>query len=175
MKYQLLSLQKRPIFSTNDLALLWKMPKRSSLLVLIARYIKKGWLFAVRKGLYSKIPLDQIDPFLLGTAYVSDFSYVSTETILFDQGIINQRPRAITLVGKRSMEFSVAGQDYICRKLDAKYRLNKTGLSMINSDYYVASPERALADLQRYNSKCYIDNYQFINQADYQLIKKEVY
>ena len=44
---------KKTVFSTNELALFWKIVNKKVLYVTINRYIKKGYLEKIRRGLYS--------------------------------------------------------------------------------------------------------------------------
>lgn len=175
MYHQQLLEHKRPLYTTHDLALLWKSQNRQNLRNTIHRYIKKGWLFPIRRGLYSKIPLPKLDPFLLGTAYVSGFCYVSTETVLAQSGVIFQQPAAITLVGLRTLDFIVADRRYLCRKLASQYRQNKSGITQHSDEYSIATPERAAADMLYYQPNYYFDKYDAIDGKRLKFIQNEVY
>lgn len=154
-KAQLLR-QDKKLFKTDDLALIWEITNRNSLLTTIKRYIDDGTLYSIRKGLYSVMPPQNLNPFELGTAYVKGFCYVSLQTVLAKHGFINQSPQAITLVGGRSQEFVLEGNRFICRKMEAKYLHNLTGIK-VEDDYPEAVLERAIADTLYYNPKFYFD------------------
>ena len=80
------------IFHASDLANLWDIRNPNTLYTTLKRYVKSGLIFRIRKGMYSLIPLDELDPILLGIKTIHSYAYISTETVLFDEGIINQRP-----------------------------------------------------------------------------------
>ena len=166
--------QNRQIFSTNDLAILWQIVNRNTLRTTIKRYLANQTLFSIRRGLYSVVPLNKLDPKLLGTSYVNGFCYVSLQTVLAENGLINQQPRAITLIGARSQTFSLAGNEYICKKMKPLYLQNLEGISL-DEDYPQATLARAIADIWYYNSRFYLDHAQtrFIKQA--KAISKKVF
>jgi predicted transcriptional regulator of viral defense system len=157
MNYKAALLQQdKKIFKTDDLAVIWGITNRNTLLTTIKRYLKQKILFSIRKGLYSVIPPQALDPFLLGTAYVKGFCYVSLQTVLAQHGVINQQPQAVTLVGARSQEFMAGGQRYICRKMAPQYLYNLRGIQL-DKQYPIASLERAIADTLYYNPNYYFD------------------
>jgi hypothetical protein len=106
--------------------------------------------------MYALKPAEQIDPFFLGIKAMHNYSYVSTETVLFISGIISQRPTSISLISSISRRFSLAGQDYVCRKLASGYLYQSVGITKRDGVLW-ASPERAVADLLYYNPLKYFD------------------
>lgn len=56
-KLNLLLRSSQNLFHTQDLALLWAVENRNTLYTTIKRYVKKGTLIKITKGLYSKKPL----------------------------------------------------------------------------------------------------------------------
>ncbi len=147
--------QDKKIFTTDDLALIWEIDNRNTLLTTIKRYLNDKILYGLRRGLYSTVPISELDPFLAGTAYVKGFSYISLQTILARDGLINQQPTAITLVGGRSQQFVLNNQRYICRKMKDECLYNLTGIIM--DDYPHATTARAIVDMFYYNSNFYFD------------------
>ena len=55
----------RQIFGSNDLAILWNISNRNTLLKTIERYVKRNILFRIYKGLYSTVPVEKLDKYLL--------------------------------------------------------------------------------------------------------------
>lgn len=175
MSYQAALLkQNRKIFTTDDLAVIWQLVNRGTLRTTIHRYLANQILFQVRKGLYSVVPLNQLDPKLIGTAFVKGFCYVSLQTVLVEAGLINQQPQAITLVGSRSQQFSVLGRRYICKKMKSEYLHHHAGI-ILDADYPQASPARAMADMWYYQPRFFLDQVspRYLNQA--KKIQKKVF
>lgn len=52
------------VFRADDLANLWQITNKNTLHTTLSRYVKKGLLFRIWKGLYSVRPVADIDPFL---------------------------------------------------------------------------------------------------------------
>jgi hypothetical protein len=72
----------RKLFHTNDLAVLWGIANRHNLYMAITRYIDNRVLFPVYKGLYSTVPLSELNPLELGRSIIHRFTYLTTETVL---------------------------------------------------------------------------------------------
>lgn len=173
-KKTLLLKQKGKIFSIDSLALIWGIENRNTLRVTIRRYVQNGTLIRIKRGLYSTIPLEDLDPFLLGTSYIKGFCYVSLQTVLAINGLINQSPQATTLVGGYSKEFEAGGERYICRSMKSEYLINLEGIDFTEK-YPVASAERAVADTLYYNSKFHFDTNSKINWEKIKKIKEKVF
>ena len=50
------------LFTVKDLATLWKIKNSQTLRVLLVRYVKKGLLYRIWRGLYSTVNPKGIDP-----------------------------------------------------------------------------------------------------------------
>ncbi|GAH82192.1 unnamed protein product [marine sediment metagenome] len=150
------------IFHTTDLANLWDIRNPNTLYTTLKRYVKSGLIFRIRKGMYSLIPLEELDPILLGVKTIHRYAYISTETVLFGEGIINQRPGSITIVSSHSMKFQVYDNYYISRQLNDRYLFNSEGIKK-RGQILTASVERATADLLYFNPKTYFDTTELIN------------
>ncbi len=150
------------IFHTTDLANLWDIRNPNTLYTTLKRYVKSGLIFRIRKGMYSLIPLEELDPLLLGVKTIHSYAYISTETILFGEGIINQRPGSITIVSSHSMKFQVYDNYYISRQLNDRYLFNSEGIEK-RGQILTASVERSAADLLYFNPKTYFDTPKLIN------------
>lgn len=154
--------QQNRLFHTRDLALLWQIPSDNTLYTLIKRYIAKGILVAVQKGLYATVPLDQLHPFILGTAIIHRYTYVSCEYVLTRAGVIFQAQQSITFISSVSRKFTSAGHYFFVRQLTDRFLYNDTGLHT-DSGVLVASPERAAADMVYFNPQYHFDNRRGLN------------
>jgi len=144
------------VFHDSDLASLWQISDRNTLYTTIKRYTKQKLLYRIWKGMYALKPAEQIDPFFLGVKALHNYTYVSTETVLFISGIISQKPMAISMISSVSRRFSLSGQEYVCRKLTSDYLFQSIGITERDGVRW-ASPERAVADLLYYNPLRYFD------------------
>ena len=144
------------VFAVQDAAMIWNIKNRQTLRMLLARYVKRGLLYRVWRGLYSVLPPEKINPMLLGIKVLHRYAYVSCETVLFNKGLINQRPTEITLVSNVSKRFSLLGNYYRSRKMRDEALYDASGISIQNG-IRLASPERAKKDMNYYNSKKYYD------------------
>ena len=88
----------RPVYSISDLQKVTGLA-RASLYVLLARWVKAGWLARVGVGLYrlSDVPVDLAR---LGSQQVFP-SYLSFESALARFGILSQVPRGLTFATTR--------------------------------------------------------------------------
>lgn len=148
--------QNRQIFHTQDLAVLWGMADKNTLYTTIKRYKQKHILYAIQKGLYSTVPMDQLDDWELGIQALHNYAYISCESILFKEGYMNQPSNAITLMSHVNEKFSIGDIAYRSRKLPAQFLLNTVGLSRQNT-ILIATPERAIADELYFNPKANFD------------------
>lgn len=144
------------IFHTRDLANLWGIQNNNTIYTLLKRYSKKGLLLRIHKGLYSLKPTKDLNPWLLGLKVLHQYGYVSAETILIGEGIIQQQIDQTTLVSSVSKKFFVSGIHYHSRKLADKFLYNPVGIRE-NNGIRQATIERAIADLLYFNPKIYFD------------------
>lgn len=172
-KQKILLQSGQKIFTTSDLALLWNIIDRNTLLTTIKRYVKKGILSRIYKGLYSTIPINQLDKYEVACAIGGSFSYISGETILSKEGIILQDIKKITLFGKKAKEITIGDTTYLCRYLNNKYLLNRAGIED-NKGYSVATVDRALADIRYINPQFYTDNNISIDMEKINILNKEI-
>jgi predicted transcriptional regulator of viral defense system len=153
---KLLALGRR-IFHAQDLAVLWGISNKTTLYVTINRLVKKGVLFSIYKGLYATVPIEKLSNEELGQAIIHRFAYVSTETILFEKGVINQVVYPMTWVTDRSKKVTVAGRYFVFRQMSPERLYNPVGIVAENG-VYRATAERAVADMQYFNPKYYFDS-----------------
>lgn len=159
------------IFHARDLANLWQIKSKNTLHTTLKRYVQKGLLFRIYRGLYSIKPINEVDPWLLGIKALHGPAYVGCETILAQTGVINQNIGNITLISSKSKKFSVAGYNYYSRKLQDKY-LQQTAGVIFKDDIKIATAQRAVADLLYFNRHYFFDNEKRINWPEVKKIQK---
>ena len=142
----------RKIYHTNDLAIIWGITNKNTLYTTIKRYIQKGVLIPIYKGLYSTIPLSQLNPLELGKSIIHRYTYLSTESVLVQAGVIFQAIYSYTFVTDRTQTVSVGPVSFLFRKLKDEYLHNPAGITIQNG-VFVAATERAAADLLYFNPK----------------------
>ena len=165
--------QDQKLFHTNDLAVIWSTQNRNTLYTTIKRYIKRGILISVYKGLYSTVSIDKIDPLQLGVAIIHSYTYVTTETVLAYEGVISQTIYAYTYVSEKSQKLTINDQKYLFRKLKKEFLYRNTGIEEKNK-VYTASLERAVADMLYFNPKYHFDVPGKIDWEKVRFIQKEV-
>ncbi len=164
----------RKIFHTGDLALLWEIKSKNTLYTAIKRYVKKNILIPIHKGLYATVPLDQLDPLDLGRSVIHRYCYLSTESILSENGVISQGIYSYTYVSDFSGKFTINSLNFLSRRLKKESLYNQLGI--IDDDgIFKATLSRAVADMLYFNPKYHFDNKKLINRDEVRLIQKEVY
>jgi len=161
------------IYHSNDLALLWGITNKNTLYTTIKRYIKKGVLVPIYKGLYSTVPISQLDPLELGKAIIHRYTYLTTESVLASAGVISQVTYAYTFASDLSKRVSVGPLSFLFRQLKDEYLYNPTGVENRNG-VFVATLERAVADMLYFNPKYYFDVRDSIDFEKVKFIQKEV-
>ena len=72
----LLTSAPKRIFRITELALIWNIENPNTLRVMVNRYHKRKVLFRIIKGIYSKLPINQLDIFEIGCAVAGPLSYI---------------------------------------------------------------------------------------------------
>lgn len=155
-RFQQLAAMGEMVFHAADLAVLWQISDKNTLHTTLKRYAQQKLLYRLWSGMYALKPADQLDPLVLGLKAMHTYAYISTETVLFRAGIISQRPTAITVISSISRRFTLAGTEYLCRKLADQYLFQSAGIIESNGQRE-ASAERAVADCLYYNPNAYFD------------------
>jgi len=163
----------RKLYHTNDLAIIWNIANKNTLYTTIKRYVRKGILFPVYKGLYSSISLPSLDPLELGRAIIHRYTYLTTESVLSQAGIISQPTYAYTFVSDQSKRVSAGSFSFLFRRLKDDYLYHPAGIISQNGGF-VAGIERAVADMLYFNPKYHFDVPGVINFAAVKLIQKEI-
>jgi len=160
-KLKYLSKIDKRVFRASELAVLWGITNANTLRVTISRYARGGGLYRLKRGLYSVVPAQELEPYEYGCAVAGPLAYVSAETVLSQTGAINQLPTAITLFGSKQCEFYLGQERFLCRYLNPKYLANRVGI-LETGRYALASSGRAMADLLHILPKYYVDNPQLV-------------
>ena len=165
--------QDRRILTTSDLAILWETTNKNTLLTTIKRYTKSKILHRIQKGLYSTIPIPNLHPYELGCAVSGSLSYISTETVLQNAGIIMQHTNKITLLGPKTKQFTINNIDYLCRYLHPKFLLNRIEINQ-HQPYHIATTNRAITDSLHINPQYHFDNQLAINHKTITKLRKQL-
>lgn len=132
---------KTPLFTIIDVAKYF--PKDSAVLIRVQmhRFIKKGYLGEIKRGLYQFSDREVDEFFLANTLY--EPSYVSLESALNYRGVIPDIPAGgVTSVSPvTTKEFSITAGRFYYHKLDKKLFW---GYDLI--PYRIAFAEKALLD-----------------------------
>lgn len=163
----------KPFYTLSDLARL-SGQEIPSAKVLVHRLAKKGLLIPVRRELYA----NSFNPPTLEERACTKYPpcYLSGETVLFKEGILDQAPFDLTLVtlNKSKRVKTASGHwDYQHVKPELFFGYKKSGQA------FFATPEKALCDyvylkLQR-GERVALDeiNYEFISRKKLQPILKK--
>ena len=163
----------RNVYHSNDLAILWNISNKNTLYTTIKRYVQKGVLIPIYKGLYSTVPVSELDPLELGRAVIHRYTYLTTESVLAQAGIISQATYAYTFVSSLSKKITVRDFSFLFRKLKDEYLFNPTGIT--NKDgSFVATTERAVADMLYFNPKYHFDFSESIDLKKVKRMQKEI-
>ncbi|MGB4942974.1 MAG: hypothetical protein WBO92_02580 [Candidatus Moraniibacteriota bacterium] len=161
------------VFHARDLANLWGITSANTLYATLKRYAQTGVLFRIYKGFYSLHPPSEINPYLLGVKALHQYAYVSTETILSREGIINQPMRHITLVSAQSKHLTIGQRQYLSRRLRAAFLFNNAGV-VEKDGVYFASVERAVADMLYFNPRFHFDAEALIDWKKVRRVQQQV-
>lgn len=163
----------RKVFHTKDIAIIWGIEDRNLLYKTISRYLDRGILFHIYKGLYSTVPVSDLDLLELGTAIIHRYTYLSTETILAEAGIITQAVYNQTFISDLSKRVQVGTWSFRFRQLKDAYLFNPAGIEKHRYGFR-ATPERAVADLLYYNPRYHFDVPDLIDFDLVHSIQKEI-
>ena len=162
------------IFQVDDLARIWGISNRNTLLTSLKRYIKDGLIYRIYRGLYSIKPLTELDPLLLGPKAFNGYCYLSGETILAKHGVIFQQVEYYTFIGEKSRRFEIGDYKYYCRQLKDGFLYNDIGVEK-NGKFNIATLERAVADILYFNPRYHFDNPNIIDWKEVKRIQRFVY
>jgi hypothetical protein len=164
---------ERKLYHTNDLAVLWGINNRQTLYMTITRYIDAGVLYPVYKGLYATIPIAALNPLELGVAIIHRYTYLTTESVLAQAGVILQAVYDYTFATDQSKRVKVGGWSFRYRKLKDEYLYHPAGI-LNREGILTASVERAAADLLYFNPKAHFDIPELIDFDQVRAIRQEI-
>ena len=145
---------KNSVFSTKDIALLWRETQTSTAQVRLNQYVKARKLIRVRRGIYAKDK--NYDKYEFATKIFRP-SYVSFETVLGASGMTFQYYGNIFIASYIKREIKCDGQTYSFIKIKDTILSNPKGIHQ-TGEYAIASKERAFLDTIYRSKKYYIDN-----------------
>lgn len=163
----------RKLFHTNDLAVLWNINNKNTLYKTISRYLESGVLFSVHKGLYATVPIESLNPLELGKAIIHQYAYLTTETVLAQQGVISQRIYDFTFAASISRRIVIGPWSFRYRQLMDEYLFNPAGIIEENGNF-IATTERAAADMLYFNPKFHFDVPDRIDFMQLKSIQEEI-
>ena len=134
---------KKTVFTTGDLMLFWNTENKNSLWVNISRALKDEYLKIIRRGLY-KLAGVEVNKFELA-GKLKKRSYISFETVLAKDGIINQWYGAYFSASDRKLKIENEYGEFDYRKLSEKILNNRLGI-INQGNYFIAGVERAICD-----------------------------
>ena len=164
-KYQRYSLEKlykspKTVFTIKDFALIWESNQPELIWSRVSDYRKKGKLYRIRKGIYTKDK--NYNKFELATKIYTP-SYISLETVLAKNDIIFQYYKTILVVSYLSREIKVDGKNIKISKIKDDILTNQKG--MIKKDnYFEATKERAFLDALYLYKDYHFDNLEQLNR-----------
>lgn len=120
----------------------------------ISYYVKKGFIFPLRRGIYSKNKT--YNKFELAAKILAP-SYISFETVLAPAGIIFQYYSQIFLASYQTREINCDKQIYSFKKIKTDILTNQNGIEN-QGNYSIASKERAFLDVLYLNKDYHFDN-----------------
>lgn len=173
-RFLLITKSKESVFHVSDLARIWGVSNRQTLLISLKRYVDSGLMYRLYRGFYSTKLLSKLDPWLLGARAINSYCYLSGETILAKHGVIFQQVYYFTFISDKSKRFKIGDNNYYCRQLKKEFLYNDIGIDK-EEKLNLATLERAVADILYFNPKYYFDNPNKINWAKVRKIQSTVY
>ena len=154
---------KKTVLTSKDIALLWQEAGSSAARVRINYYVKKGDLYRIRKGLYSKNK--DYNKWALATRVFTP-SYVSFETVLAREGLIFQYYSQIMVASYLTRELRIDGQVYVFRQVKHEVLINTLGVEHVD-ETSTAAKERAFLDSLYVHADYHFDN---LKPLDWELV-----
>lgn len=155
----ILASKQERVFHLKDLANLWSIADANTLRVTLKRYTDAQILYRIYRGFYALVPIGEIEPELLGSKAIHDFCYLTTETVLFQAGYIQQKIDFFTFVSDTSLRFRIESFEFLSRQLKPShlYQADSSSGVLVRSGVRIATPERAITDLLYFNPFYHFD------------------
>ncbi|MBI2415646.1 MAG: hypothetical protein HYV33_03230 [Candidatus Kerfeldbacteria bacterium] len=144
----------KTVLTNKDLALIWGETHQNNLKAKVAYYVKRGTLIRLTRGIFAKDK--NYNPKELATSIYTP-SYVSFETVLRETGIIFQHYDTIFVVGPWTKTITIDRYTFTFRKLKDDVLYHPAGIDH-QSNYSIATPERAFLDMIYLFPTYYFDN-----------------
>ncbi len=157
----MVKLYKEPatVFTSKDLALIWRESNLNNLKSKVNYYVKKGYLIRLGKGIFARDNNYSIKE-LANSVYKP--SYISFETVLREKGVIFQHYENIFVACRWSRERKIGKIKIQFRKLKDEILYSPEGIEF-RTGYSIASLERAFLDTIYLMPDHYFDNLSPIN------------
>ncbi len=149
----------KTVFTTKDLALVWKEQNAINLNARVAYYVRRKALIRLRQGIFAKD--ENYDPKELATSIYLP-SYISFETALREEGIIFQHYETIFVASRWSRTIKINQRNFTYRKLKDELLYNPEGV-IRKDNYSIAGKERAFLDMIYLFPDYYFDNLNDLN------------
>ena len=146
---------KSTVLTPAELAAVWGIANVDYLKTRIQYYLKRGYLRRVTHGLYAKSGAD-VNLLEAGNRLRTP-SYVSFETVLFQEGLIFQAQPAVYLASYCSKTIQISIGKFVYRRLKDEILFSKEGVISAGS-YCVATKERAFLDSIYARKVFHVDN-----------------
>src|SRR6056297_427557 len=164
-KYQKYSLEKlykadQTVFTIKDLALIWNCSQPKLIWARVNDYAKGGKLYRIRKGIYAKDK--NYNKFELANKIYTP-SYISLETVLAKENIINQYYETIFVISYLTREIKADGNNIRIKKIKDEILNNNKGIKQ-KDNYSIATKERAFLDALYLYKDYYFDNLNPLNK-----------
>ncbi len=169
-KYDRLIKSGFEVFNVDDLAILWAAKNRRTVLESIKGYIKRGKIYKIYKGIYA-INKDYDKCALAQKLFTP--SYITYYTALAKHGIIFQHYHEIHMFSVNSKIYEIHNQKYVFHKIKLEVLYNQKGI-IVENNYSIATPERALCDSLYLNHTMSFDNLRNINVKELKIMS-EIY
>lgn len=137
-----LALSGKKVFTTEDLAVIWQIPRRRRLIELIKYYLREKRLIHIYKGVYAYggdyTPLDIAQKLV-------PLSYISLYTASQIHGLTFQYYSSVYCVSLKSRRYKLENQGYIYHRIKEPVFYNQSGF-VNNGRYIMADRERTITD-----------------------------
>lgn len=150
---------RQTVFSMNELFLIWGKSDPTLLRSRLSYYVKKGYLYHLRRGLYAKSK--EYNRFEVATKILTP-SYVSFETVLLQAGVTFQWYKRIFVASYQTRTIECDGEIYEFKKLKGPLLTNLAGITLEHY-YSIATPERAFLDILYLHKGYWFDNLSALN------------
>lgn len=160
------------LFRFSDILKWFPNDKESTIKQNLKRYVKKGLIERLVKGVY-KLKETQINDEFFFSSFFDENSYISLESALSYYNLIPEYPYSVTAVSlKKTKRIKTPYGQFIYRKIKSSLFFGFKIISGDNYLYRLAHPEKALFDYI-YLNQHQIKNYDYFTEMRLN-IKKEI-